>query len=156
MFRVQSMGHGFRWAQIKQSVHGDASEERGDAVEAQVESRRSKRKLKSRRALRDAITELRESQKAALAAVAAEAADQVADLRSIITQLHNQLVDALPHSDHHEEVARRGSGGVTSKTKQRGRNVWRHGKTQLSARRGLFREKNRQWHPGRETSSRTC
>ena len=85
------------------SVHGDASDESGDASEAQVESRRSKRKSKSRRALRDAIAELRESQKAA--------ADQVADLRSMITQLHNQLVDALPDSDHHEEVAGRGSGG---------------------------------------------
>ena len=137
-------------------MHGDTSDEREYANEAPVESRRSARKSKSRRTFRDVMTELRESPKAALAAVAAEAADQVADLRSIITQLHNQLVDALPHSDHHEEVARRGSGGVTSKTKQRGRNVWRHGKTQLSARRGLFREKNRQWHPGRETSSRTC
>eukprot|EP00904_Undaria_pinnatifida_P003970 jgi/Undpi1/13574/HiC_scaffold_8.g03233.m1 len=86
------------------SVHGDASDESGDASEAQAESRRSKRKSKSRRALRDAIGELRESQKAA--------ADQVGDLRSMITQLHNQLVDALPDSDHHEEVAGRGSGGV--------------------------------------------
>ena len=154
MFRVQSMGHGFRWAQIKQSVHGDASEERGDAVEAQVESRRSKRKLKSRRALRDAITELRESQKAALAAVAAEAADQVADLRSMITQLHNQLVDAVADWDHHEEVTGRGAGGgdVEDKAARKERMAaWKDPTVRKTWLRSGEKPAMASW-----TSSRTC
>lgn len=90
------------------SAHGGASA-------ARAVSGRSKRKSVSLRAFRVAIEDLRESQELALEAAVAKAYERqeeaTADLKSMITQLHNQLVDALGNSDGHEEVAGGGSGG---------------------------------------------
>ena len=76
---------------------------------------RNKRKSVSLRAFKVAIEDLREAQDLALEAAVAQAQERqeeaTADLKTMITQLHNQLVDALGNADSQGEVAGGGSGG---------------------------------------------
>ena len=89
----------------------DSRSGHGDANEVQVEDKRSRRTLASRRQRKAAIAQLHESQVAALAAMAAEAADQVGDGRSMRVPLHNPLAHVLLNSGHHRGEAGRGREG---------------------------------------------